>query len=444
LIGATEVNAVIQKENGEHIKSLPLSWSDLDNEFDVYAAKIDTNELGVGLYYYYIVISAAFGKIYASKSGRAVSFSKDMTEAKFQFSISQFDNTEPSPFSDGIIYHIFVDRFARGRQLLKKEGAVYPEDWSSIPEFPSYPGAPLKNNTFYGGSLDGITERLDYISSLGTTLIYLSPIFESPSNHKYDTADYMKVDEMFGGEKSLVRLIKEAKKRGIGIILDGVFNHTGADSVYFNRYGNYGDGGAYRNKNSEYFDWFEFKHYPEDYTCWWGIEILPRLNTKCTSCMDFFVGKNGVIEKYSKLGIAGFRLDVADELSDAFIKKIKKKLTEINKANILYGEVWEDASNKIAYGVRKKYYLGSELDGVMNYPLRKGLIDYAKNKSTHELEYALTDIINNAPTKIRNMQMNLLGTHDTERIITALVGQSGQERTNTELSTLRLDKIKKD
>jgi glycosidase len=240
---------------------------------------------------------------------------------------------------------------------------------------------------------------------------------------------------MFGGDDALSELITEAKKRGIGIILDGVFNHTGADSIYFNRYGTYPTLGAYQSKQSDFYGWYTFNSHPDDYVSWWGIEILPRINTGNPSFESFILDK--VIPKYRDMGIAGMRLDVADELSDDFIKRIKKALSEKGDT-LLYGEVWEDASNKIAYGKRKRYYLGKELDGVMNYPLRDGIIRYIKKADASALLYALNDVTDNAPKHIRDVQMNVLGTHDTERILTVLGGECAEGKSNKELSSLRM------
>ena len=339
----------------------------------------------------------------------------------------------------GVIYHIFVDRFKRGGSSEIPDGAkVIPGTWKAIPEYPQYPGAPLYNNCFYGGTLWGIIEKLDYIKSLGTNVIYLSPIFRAYSNHKYDTADYMTVDPIFGGEEAFVALIKACKEKDIEIILDGVFNHTGSDSVYFNRYGRYPSVGAYQSRKSAYFEWYDFQTYPSKYTSWWGIDTLPRINPDVPSCSDFFVGENGVINKYAAMGIYGFRLDVADELSDNFISKIKLCLSRNLNDNILYGEVWEDASNKTSYGTRRKYYQGSELDGVMNYPVRTGIIEFILGWGCSKLAYALGDVTNNAPRTILHNQMNLLGTHDTERILTILGGEDVSGKTNAQLSVKHL------
>lgn len=412
-------------------------WVNSYGANDVYKFSL-SNTLKPGLYFYTVELSCCCGTLYAHQVANEVHF--ENTSSNIQLTVSDFKYSAPSDIYGGIIYHIFVDRFAKSGKASKKPGAVIVDDWSEgVPEYPEYPGAFLRNNTFWGGNLWGIIDKLPYISSLGVTAIYLSPIFESASNHKYDTADYMSVDSMFGGDKALRALIKEAKKRGISIILDGVFNHTGSDSMYFNRYGNYGSCGAYQSAESPYYTWYNFTDHPDKYTCWWGIEILPRINPDNPSCREYFVGKDGVIERYARMGIGGIRLDVVDELSDEFVSSIKAALTKYNHSAVLYGEVWEDGSNKIAYGTRKRYYLGSELDGVMNYPLRTGIIEYLCQSKTEKLTYALTDIINNAPKRIRDAQMNLLGTHDTERILTVLGGISSRGKSNAELRVMRMN-----
>ncbi len=405
---------------------------------EIYSFSILPNTLEKGLYFIEISIRSYGKNYYAYNECCELIFSEEYRSANIQVSVSDFKYSKPDIYG-GIIYHIFVDRFFGSEQNRRKNKHFL--KWSDkIPEYQSYPGEPIKNEYFYGGNLDGITEKLKYLSDLGITTIYLSPIFEAVSNHKYDTADYMKVDEGFGGDKSLELLIKKAENLGIGIILDGVFNHTGSNSLYFNKDGKYGSGGAYNTKNSEYYSWYNFYKYPTDYECWWGIKILPRINTDRPECADYFTGKNGVIQKYARMGIKGFRLDVADELSDEFITKIKKSLDEINDRTVLYGEVWEDASSKIAYSKRKEYYLGSELDGVMNYPLREGIISFLRDRKHEKLRYALTDVTMNAPKRVRDAQMNLLGSHDTERILTALGGKKAEGLSNEILSDTKMSR----
>ncbi len=437
-LGITE--AVFEYTENEVRREIPFSFSSVFRGDDIYIASL--SDLGVGLYFGRIRAHGIFGVYYSTLSRSTLRFVKNEVSDTVQISVSSFPSPQKNPYLGGVIYHIFVDRFAKGKRFVPiKEDAKIIENWENgIPEYPSYPGAHLENNTFYGGTLYGVIERLDDLRSLGVTLLYLSPIFEAYSNHKYDTADYMSVDSMFGGEEALRLLIKEAACRGIGIILDGVFNHTGSDSIYFNKKGRYPGLGAYQSKKSPYYSWYDFQKFPNDYTCWWGIPILPRIHPDRKECREYFLGKDGVIEKYAEMGIAGFRLDVADELSDAFIAGIKRVLLKENKNALLFGEVWEDASNKIAYGIRKKYYLGRELDGVMNYPLRKALLSYVMKRETEELKYVFFEVYQNTPKRILDMQMNLLGTHDTERILTVLGGESAEGRTNAELASLRMTK----
>ena len=406
----------------------------LEGETDLYRFYPEFSE--VGLYFCFIEVDSPFGKFYSRASYDGLRLTRE-GQSTSEIQITVYDRKYPRPkkISGGVMYHVFVDRFCR--KDTPENPNVLLGEWEKIPEYPEYPGAPLKNTTLYGGTLNGVTEKLDYLCSLGVSSIYLSPVFLSPSNHKYDTSDYMQVDPCFGGDEALAELIREAKKRDISIILDGVFNHTGADSVYFNKFGRFNSLGAYQSRESEYFSWFDFKSFPEDYTCWWGIEILPRINPDVPECREFLTGRGGVVEKYRKMGVYGLRLDVCDELSDEFVTSVKDRLSEDGES-ILYGEVWEDASNKIAYGKRKRYYLGDELDGVMNYPLRKGLIDYIVDKSADSLRYALTEVYNNAPREISSVQMNILGTHDTERILTVLAGAPSLGKSNSVLSDASL------
>jgi glycosidase len=315
------------------------------------------------------------------------------------------------------------------------------DDWENgIPQFPEKPGDAFANNCFFGGSLYGIIEKLDYLSSLGVNTLYLNPIFDAASNHKYDTADYMKVDEMFGGEKALDALISALKKRGMHLILDGVFNHTGADSIYFNKFGNYNSIGAYQSTKSPYYDWFDFKKHPDDYNCWWGVKILPCLKKDSEGFRNYICGKDGVAAHYMKKGIDGFRLDVADELSNEFLYELRDTIKSIDTEAVLYGEVWEDASEKVAYGNRRKYFFGHQLDGVMNYPLRDAIINYVTTASSETLASVSSSLYYHYPKCVSDVQMNLLGTHDTERILNVLSGENTASLTNRQLSRYKLPK----
>ncbi|MDD2268563.1 MAG: glycoside hydrolase family 13 protein [Eubacteriales bacterium] len=340
-------------------------------------------------------------------------------------------------FGDGIVYHIFVDRFYKYGRTKKRDDAVYIDDWySGEPEYAENPGDFLPNNSFFGGTIDGITKKLDYIASLGTKCIYLSPIFEAYSNHKYDAGDFLKVDVGFGGEKALKDLVEKADAMGIRVILDCAFNHTGDDSVYFNKYGKYKTLGAYQSKDSDYFAWYNFKSHPDDYECWWGVKVLPR-TVRTESYRKFICDE--VLPKYLSMGIGGVRLDVVDELEDDFVEQISKAVKSYGEDRIVIGEVWEDASNKISYGKRKRYFHGTELDGVTNYPLRDGIIDFIKTRNNKKLTETLTMLLLHYPEHSLSNSLNFLGSHDTERIITVLGGENGEGKTGSELVSLKMN-----
>ncbi len=441
LLGATGLSVVLRPDGGDGEYTATGEFSAIDMGRDVFIAPLPT--LKAGLYYYRADIHTPYGDctaVLAGNDNRIRFLPKgENPPCTLPLTVSHFRYPQPRWLLGGVIYHIFVDRFFKVGKTVLRSGTHLNPDWDNgIPEYPEYPGAPLANNVFFGGNLDGVTAKLDYIAALGVNCIYLSPIFEAASNHKYDTGDYSKVDRGFGGEAALDRLLLAAKERGIRVILDGVFNHTGDDSLYFNRYGRYNSLGAYQSKDSPYYEWYDFKEFPDRYTAWWDIDILPRIHPDVPSCRSYFLGKKGILASYMRRGIAGFRLDVVDELSDFFVEGIKETIADVDPSAMLYGEVWEDASDKIAYGRRKRYYLGAELDGVMNYPIRTGLISYFRYGDAGPLHYALTDIVNHAPKRVADLQMNLLGTHDTERILTALAGETRGDLPNAVLATKRM------
>lgn len=440
-LGATEASVSVRSDESGETRTVPLAWGGIQGADDLWCGELDTSEMGTGLYFLRPAFRGMAGEGSALKiAGSGCRFVSGLTgDYTFQLTLYHFRYAEPTWMRGGILYQIFVDRFARGADTPVREDAILNPDWENgMPQYPAYPGAPLANNMFFGGNLQGVTRKLDYLASFGVTCLYLNPIFEAYSNHKYDTGNYLKIDEMFGGEDAFDELISEIKKRGMHLILDGVFNHTGDDSVYFNRYGRYPTLGAYQSKESPYYEWFDFQNYPDKYTCWWNIPILPRINTQVPSCRDFFLGEGGVIDRYARRGVDGFRLDVVDEYPDGFVSGLKERLAASAPDSILYGEVWEDASNKIAYGYRRHYFQGEQLDGVMNYELRDGIIRFLRYHDPEKLRYALTEVMPNTPHRVQNYQMNLLGTHDTVRILTALAGEEPAGHTTKELAEMRM------
>ena len=217
-------------------------------------------------------------------------------------------------------------------------------------------------------------------------------------------------------------LCREAEKLGMRIILDGVFSHTGSDSKYFNKFGNYDSLGAYQSLQSPYYRWYRFNDYPKLYETWWGFSNMPNVDELNPSYLDYIIrNKNSVIEKWLKLGAGGWRLDVADELPDEFIKILKKKLKEVKSDGVLIGEVWEDASNKVSYNRKREYLFGNELDSVTNYPLRQIILDLVRNYigSKYFIRKYLS-LKENYPKEYFYSTMNMLGNHDTERVLTML------------------------
>lgn len=395
---------------------------------------------GRGLYFYKYRFKTATGdyemRLRERDCAEEISYAADGFYGAFQLLIYKQRKNAPEFMRGAIMYQIFPDRFYRGKDIPPRADAVIQKE-GETPLFADH-GKKMLNNNFFRGDLWGVIDKLGYLKSFGVSVIYLNPIFKSYSNHRYDTGDYMQVDEMLGGDDALDALIAAAEREGMHVILDGVFNHTGSDSVYFNKNGTYASLGAYQSKDSPYYDWYNFKSFPSDYESWWGIKTLPRVKCDLPSYREFICGENGVVRKYLKKGISGWRLDVADELSDGFLAELKRAAVSEKDDAYVLGEVWEDATNKVSYGARRKYFQGDELDGVMNYPCRTAIINYLRGGDFTGFIRTFRRIYGNYPPENANLSMNILGTHDTERILTALVGESPEGKSRTELSELKL------
>ena len=397
-----EVNLIISKE-GEPAETVPGIYEGGWYNFL-------WNSKSAGLYFYYF--QALF-----ENSG------PEKTET---FQLTVFDRDEeqfPRWLSDGLMYQIFPDRFARSMSYTapaqRKRHKMH-ERWGEPPVCGPDEKGVVWNDDFFGGNLKGIIEKLGYLEDLGVTVIYLNPVFEAFSNHRYDTGDYHKIDPMLGTEEDFSLLCSEADKRGIKIVFDGVFNHTGSNSVYFNKYGNYPGKGAYQCMESPYYTWYTFKYYPDEYESWWGIDTLPSVNEEDDSYLDFIIrNEDSVIRHWLRAGAAGVRLDVVDELPDKFLDELRAAVKEEKKDAMIIGEVWEDASNKVAYGQRRRYLLGKQLDSVMNYPLKDAVIRYiGYDHDGLAFFETIESLRENYPAHIFNSLMNFLGTHDTKRILT--------------------------
>lgn len=417
-MGACRVSLVVFADDGSGMKRFPMFFCALERGREVYECRCALQQ--PGLYWYRFEYEGTEGlvKIGKGPDGRG----RTGEDASWQLTVYERDFHTPEALKGGVMYQIFPDRFYRSPHYTPRmrKDAVLREDWGGIPRLERTPEGRVPNNDFFGGNLKGIQEKLDYLSSLGVNCLYLNPIFEAASNHKYDTGDYESIDGVFGTEEDFVCLCREAKARGIRILLDGVFNHTGSDSRYFNRYGRYEELGAYQSVDSPYYEWYHFTSWPDAYDSWWGVDILPQVNEEAPSYLSYITGEKGILHKWLSLGAGGFRLDVADELPDGFLDRLRERVKKEDPENLIIGEVWEDASNKISYGKRRRYLQGRQLDSVMNYVFRDGIIAYALGGKAQDLAEKVEALLEHYPKECADLLMNILGTHDTRRILTVL------------------------
>ncbi|MCI2055694.1 MAG: glycoside hydrolase family 13 protein [Oscillibacter sp.] len=343
-----------------------------------------------------------------------------------EWQLTVYDDSAETPawFGEGVTYQIFPDRFCRLEtpkcDSLIGNRAIH-ENWDETPEWRPDPDGEIRCRDFFGGSLAGICSRLDDLAALGVTTLYLNPIFYSASNHRYNTADYRRIDPMLGTEDDFRTLCAEAHRRGMRVILDGVFNHTGSDSIYFNADGHFPELGAAQSQDSRYAGWYHFSHWPDQYDAWWGIRTLPAVEESNPDYRAFIAGgEDSVVRHWLNAGADGWRLDVADELPDDFISDIRTAVTQTKPDGLLLGEVWEDGSNKIAYSQRRKYLLGSETHGLMNYPFRTAALAWLQGGSALDFCEAMETIREHYPRPAFYAAMNFLGTHDTPRILSLL------------------------
>ncbi|KXG75271.1 glycoside hydrolase family 13 protein [Thermotalea metallivorans] len=389
-----------------------------------------------GLLWYYFIITTREGiYFYGNNQNQTGGVGQIYLHEppSYQITVYKEGATIPHWFASAVMYQIFPDRFYNGcenGEILnpKTNAYIYP-DWNAPPAYiRDEKTGRIRQYDFFGGNLQGILKKLPYLKSLGIDVIYLNPVFESPSNHRYDTANYKKIDPMLGDNEFFRLLCAKAREQGISIILDGVFSHTGSDSIYFNKEGNYPELGAYQSKDSPYYPWYRFIQYPDVYECWWGIDTLPNVHEMEPSYQNFIIHqKDSVINYWMGMGVKGWRLDVADELPGAFIKALRKRIKENDPDALLIGEVWEDASRKTSYGELREYLLGEELDSVMNYPFRNILLDFMLGrKDSFETHGALMSLYENYPLHHFYAAMNLIGSHDVPRILT-LLGEAPDE-----------------
>lgn len=380
-----------------------------------------------GLFWYHFDYEAALGRgsVCRADGGAGAVCSEGSERRDWQLTVYESDFKTPDWFKGGIAYQIFPDRFYRSGVPKKDVPAdrVLREDWGGQPYWRPNAQEKALNSDYFCGDLKGIEEKLPYLESLGVTCIYLNPIFEAHSNHRYNTADYEKIDPLLGTQEDFEELCASAKRLGIHILLDGVFSHTGDDSRYFNRRSRYPTLGAYNSVKSPYFPWYRFQKYPAEYRGWWGIDTLPEVDEDCPSYDAFINGRDGIVRKWLRLGASGWRLDVADELPGGFIERLRAAAKAEKSDALVLGEVWEDATAKLAYGSRRRYLLGRQLDSVTNYPFARAILRFAAGGDAADFMSAVCEIVENYPKEALDVLMNPLGTHDTARALTALAGE---------------------
>jgi len=354
-------------------------------------------------------------------------------ESGFRLTVYKRGFDTPEWFRRSVMYQIFPDRFAFSQDDTAKKGVEYHLKHGQTPELHKSLDEPVRwqprsfekdysPDDFYGGTFKGIEKKLPYLKELGISCIYLNPIVEARSNHRYDASDYSKPDPILGSTKDFIRLCEKAEQQGMRIILDGVFSHTGCDSLYFDRYGTYGGIGACQGESSPYYSWYDFKRFPDEYRCWWGFKDLPEVNEENPQWQeDIITGDDAIVKLWLKRGAAGWRLDVADELPDYVLAMIREHVKKEAPDAPIIGEVWEDAVIKESYGHRRNYALGQALDSVMNYPLRVAALDFIHGRqNAYDLRNFLISQQMNYPKPMYYSLMNLLGSHDVDRLRNAL------------------------
>ena len=419
--------AALLVDTGGKVERYGMFWCGMNGDHAEWW-ECDYQPDSAGLRFYWFEVDTWRGRLSLNRTfgGEGILSGKD----RWQLTVYSKTYQTPDWLAGGVMYQVFPDRFFRSAQKKKnvpKDRKLHPAWEEEIQWWPDENGE-ITNKDFFGGDLKGIEEKLDYLQSLGVTCLYLNPIFESHSNHRYDTADYSRVDPLLGDEEDFRSLCRAAEKRGIRVLLDGVFSHTGSDSVYFNREGRYHSVGAYNSRNSPYYSWYHFRRWPDDYECWWNFTTLPNVQEDQEDYLRYITGKNGIVRRWLRAGAAGWRLDVADELPDVFIDALTRAAKEEKPDAVVLGEVWEDASNKCAYGQRRRYLLGGQLDSVMNYPFREAILGFLTGASASDMMECIMNILENYPPQTTRILMNHIGTHDTERALTVLAGEPANSR----------------
>lgn len=350
---------------------------------------------------------------YFENNDKSYYFCEDGLVCTYNFNLAYFNSFQFAYVNDddvmqnvewlnnAVFYQIFVDRFCKTDTAKSKINAK----WDELPT----------PTSFYGGNLDGITENLDYIKGLGATALYLTPIFKSNSNHKYDTIDFYCIDESFGSKESLKKMVTNAHDKGLKVVLDAVFNHVSRDFEQFKDVIKYG-------KKSKYFDWFvidgeKVEQNPPNYACFGDCEYMPKLNTCNKEVQNYLIGV--MVYWMKECDVDGWRLDVSDEVSHGFWRKAREAVKAQKSNAALIGENWHNSES---------FLRGDQFDSIMNYALTKRMIDFWVDESIDgkQLAEQLNSLYMRYSDVTNNMMFNLLDSHDTARFYTQIKKNSNR------------------
>lgn len=398
----------------------------VDGDPTLYEARIRLPDTPVTLWYDFQVISGGQFYWYGNADDLLGGEGAQVYGQARSYQITVYDPAFRAPdwTRGAVFYQIFPDRFARdARGVLPMDAERHVHrDWNETPLWMIDPASGDNvAHDFFGGTLRGIAEKLPYIASLGVTALYLNPIFDARTNHRFDTNDWHAIDPALGTEDDFIRLCAAAEGMGIRIILDGVFSHSGASNPFFLD--------AQQNPDSPYRNWYHFEHWPDMYKSWWGFRTLPEIDKRQPAVVRYFLtGENAVVRRWLGDGASGWRIDVADELPMPFLSAMRRAIKAEKGDALIIGEVWEDASNKLTYGQMRNYCLGDTLDGVMNYPLRLAAIDFLLGAiDSHGFARRMASLYENYPPPFAASLLNVIGSHDRARTINVLAGAEGAE-----------------
>ena len=404
-------------------QQVPLHLERRSGDGDYWSVALQTPATPDTLYYRFLVQDGGAGAAYEDDRTRDGGVGEAQSGPNDNdYLITAYDPhwTIPAWMADAVIYQIFPDRFNNGDPANDRPAGQAVYDGSSSRS--SWDAAPQGNSEFYGGDLQGVINKLDYLQSLGVTVLYFNPIFDAASNHGYDTRNYNKLAAWFGDTATFDRLIAETKRRNMHIILDGVFNHTGSDSLYFDRYGHYATDGAFESQSSPYFGWYRFIKWPKWYNTFETYDTLPAFQ-ETDAVRDFlFRQPDSVAQHWLAAGAAGWRLDAPKYKSDGFWRDFRTAVRGAYPDAVIIGENWENAAG---------WLTGDEWDGVTNYRFRAAALGFMSptgTTSATELDTLLASVREDYPPQAVQASMNIIDSHDVERALTSVGGDKNRLR----------------